>query len=275
MNLLPEPVNQATISSYLKAFFGFPEQLTGVETMLLVSVGMPRAGSGWHYNLIHDLLLAGGHQDARLIRQRYRLQRFLTEVNCNIGSLTARRLLPVLAPSLLGNTYAIKAHAGPTPTWSALNRLGLARTTYIYRDPRDAMLSAYEHGQRARRSGHQNAFAKLESFEDALAFMQQYLDIWQAWMDQPQVLSCRYEDLLTDYDRQARQLLEFLQLPAQSQAVQQVVQRYRPEQSRQAEQRGLHFRQGKIGRFERNFSTEQQQAANLAFAPFLEKMGYQ
>ena len=26
---------------------------------LIVSVGMPRAGSGWHYNLIHDLVVAG------------------------------------------------------------------------------------------------------------------------------------------------------------------------------------------------------------------------
>lgn len=243
--------------------------------MLVLSVGMPRAGSGWHYNLIHDLLLAAGHEDARHIRQRYHLQRFLTEVNCNIGSLSARRLLPVLGPALLGNTFAIKAHAGPTPAWSTVQRLGLIRTTYIYRDPRDAMLSAYEHGQRARSTGHQNAFAALENFADAMVFMQQYLEIWQAWIEQPQVLCCRYEDLLTDYDQQARQLVAFLRLPSQSEAVQQVIQRYRPEQSRQAEQRGLHFRQGKIGRFEKHFSLEQQQAANRAFAPYLEKMGYQ
>lgn len=243
--------------------------------MLVISVGMPRAGSGWHYNLIHDLLLAAGHQDARQVRQRYHLQRFLTEVNCNIGTLSARRLLPVFAPSLLGNTFAIKAHAGPTGAFSLLNRLGLVRATYIYRDPRDAMLSAYEHGQRARSSGHQNAFAELESFEDALAFMQQYLDIWEAWLQQSGVLCCRYEELLTDYDRQAVALLAFLRLPQHASEVQAVVERYRPEQSQQAEQRGLHFRQGKIGRFRQKFSVEQQQAANLTFAPFLEKMGYQ
>jgi hypothetical protein len=51
---------------------------------------MPRAGSGWHYNLIHDLVVAGGGQDARQIRQRFHLERFLTEVNCNMDTqLTA------------------------------------------------------------------------------------------------------------------------------------------------------------------------------------------
>jgi hypothetical protein len=32
--------------------------------MLVLSAGMPRAGSGWFYNLTHDLLLANGAQDA-------------------------------------------------------------------------------------------------------------------------------------------------------------------------------------------------------------------
>lgn len=242
--------------------------------MILLCVGMPRAGSGWHYNLIHDLEVAAGHQDARVIRRRYHLERFLTEVNCNIGALTAKRLLPVLLPSLLGNTFAIKAHASPTPTAVRLMRLNLMRTTYIYRDPRDAMLSAYEHGERSRASGHQNAFAQLETFDDALAFMQQYLDVWDAWINQPGVLCCRYEDLLQDYDRQMQQLVEFLPVPGENPQVQAVLEKYRPEQARDTDQRGLHYRQGKIGRFRDKFSPEQQEVINRAFEPFLTSMGY-
>ncbi len=32
--------------------------------MIVLSVGMPRAGSGWHYNLIHDLMKTAGAADA-------------------------------------------------------------------------------------------------------------------------------------------------------------------------------------------------------------------
>jgi hypothetical protein len=39
--------------------------------MIVLSVGMPRAGSGWHYNLIHDLMKTTGCADAREIREKY------------------------------------------------------------------------------------------------------------------------------------------------------------------------------------------------------------
>ena len=126
--------------------------------MIILSVGMPRAGSGWHYNLVHDLMKTTGCADARDIREKYGLQNILTEVNCNIGVLSARRLGMVAIPALMGNTFAIKAHAGPSSTSRLLQSLGLLRITYIYRDPRDAMLSAFDYGQRVLQRGRPNAF---------------------------------------------------------------------------------------------------------------------
>ena len=67
--------------------------------MIVLSVGMPRAGSGWHYNLVHDLMKTTGCADARQIREKYHLQGILTEVNCNIGVLSARRLAMVTVPA--------------------------------------------------------------------------------------------------------------------------------------------------------------------------------
>ena len=134
--------------------------------MIILSVGMPRAGSGWHYNLIHDLMKTTGATDARVIREKYRLQDILTEVNYNIGVLSARRLGMVTLPALLGNTFVIKAHAGPTSTSRLLQRLGLLRISYIYRDPRDAMLSAFEYGQRGLKRGRPNAFSYLTDFQE-------------------------------------------------------------------------------------------------------------
>src|SRR5690606_24006518 len=99
------------------------------------------------------------------IREKYRLQKILTEVNCNIGVLSPRRLAMVTLPALMGNTFVIKAHAGPTSTSRLLTNLGLLRITYIYRDPRDAMLSAFDYGQRAHAKGRPNAFSHLSDFE--------------------------------------------------------------------------------------------------------------
>jgi hypothetical protein len=241
--------------------------------MIILSVGMPRAGSGWYYNLTNDLMLANGAQDARQIRQRYRLQGILTEVNCNIGALTPRRITTVMLPSILGNTFVIKAHAALTPYARFMIQRGLIRPSYIYRDPRDAMLSVMENGQRALQRGHPNAFSPFAEFEAALHFMVEYLHIWDSWMDCQQVLLVRYEDLLLNYDVEVEHLLKFLDLDSNHPQIQTVVEKYRPEKA-QPVQKGIHFSHGKIDRFRQKMSAEQQEMMTDQLGAYLTRMGY-
>lgn len=241
--------------------------------MIVLSVGMPRAGSGWHYNLIHDLMKTTGCADARDIRAQYRLQGILTEVNCNIGVLSLRRLTMVTVPSLLGKTFVIKAHAGPT-TWSRLlSTMGLLRITYIYRDPRDAMLSAYDYGQCAIAKGRPNAFSHLGDFEKSVDFIEEYIHIWEKWQAEKCVLIARYEDLLQAYDTESARLAKFLKLDGSRPEVQEVIEAYR---SGKAEgQQGLHFFKGKIGRFRESYSAEEKAVLGERFGSHLQKMGYE
>lgn len=241
--------------------------------MIVLSVGMPRAGSGWHYNLIHDLMKTTGCPDARDIREKYRLQKILTEVNCNIGVLSARRLGMVALPALTGDTFVIKAHAGPTSTSRFFQRVGLLRVTYIYRDPRDAMLSAFEYGQRALQKGRPNAFSYLTDFDKSLAFIMDYVRIWQKWTKEKNVLIARYEDLLTNYDAEVARLVEFLNLRADQPEVRQVTDAFRPERGEGRE--GLHFHKGKMGRFREVYSVEQQAVLKEKMGAYLTRMGYE
>ena len=240
--------------------------------MIVLSVGMPRAGSGWHYNLVHDLMKTTGCADARTIRERYRLERILTEVNCNIGILSARRLSLVALPALVGNTFVIKAHSGPTSASRLMQRLGLLRITYIYRDPRDAMLSAYDYGQRALKKGRPNAFSHLTDFRKSLDFIMDYVRIWEKWMKERNVLVARYEDLLTNYDHEVTRLMGFLKLNANKPEVQHVIDSYRPGAAEG--QQGLHFYKGKIGRFREAYSADEQILLKEKLGLYLKQMGY-
>ena len=241
--------------------------------MIVLSIGMPRAGSGWHYNLVHDLMKTTGCAEAREIRERYRLQHILTEVNCNIGVLSARRLALVSLPALMGNTFVIKAHVGPTSASRLLQRLGLLRITYIYRDPRDAMLSAYDYGQRALKKGRPNAFSHLTDFQKSVDFIMDYVRIWEKWMQEKNVLIARYENLLTNYDSELARLVEFLQLNGSKSEVQDAIDGYRPGAAEG--QQGLHFYKGKIGRFREAYTAEEQAILNKKLRPYLEQMGYE
>ncbi|MBI5824733.1 MAG: sulfotransferase domain-containing protein [Chloroflexi bacterium] len=240
--------------------------------MIVLSVGMPRAGSGWHYNLIHDLMKTTGCADAHDIREKYRLQNIFTEVNCNIGVLSARRLGMAALPALFGNTFVIKAHAAPTRASRLLSALGLLRITYIYRDPRDAMLSAYDFGQRALTKGRPNAFSHLSDFEKSVDFMMEYVHIWERWMSEKNVLVARYEDLLINYDEESVRLVNYLKLDGNRFEVQKVIEQYRPGVSNG--QQGLHFYKGKIGRFRSSYNDGQQQVLKEKLASFLPRMKY-
>jgi hypothetical protein len=240
--------------------------------MIVLCVGMPRAGSGWHYNLIHDLMQTTGCADARDIRRRFHLESILTEVNCNIGVLSARRLVMVSVPGLLGNTFVIKAHSGPTAASRLLGNAGLLRIAYIYRDPRDAMLSAFNYGQRALSKGRPNAFSHLTDFDRSLAFITDYVRIWEAWMREKNVLISRYEDLLTNYEAESVRLAKYLGLDENRPEVRTVIESYRPGNAEG--QQGTHFFKGQIGRFRESYSPEQQQTLTARLGPYLSRMGY-
>lgn len=242
--------------------------------MIILSAGMPRAGSGWYYNLTNDLALAAGWQDARQIRQRYHLQSILTEVNCNIGALTLRRLALVMIPSFMGNTFVIKAHAAPSQFALSLIRQGALKVAYIYRDPRDAMLSAYENGQKALAAGRPNAFSKLTDFDASLKFIREYVTISQQWMKVSQVLHTRYESLLDSYTAESARLVKFLELDESLPQIQEVVEKYRPALAAQTEQKGLHFSKGRTGRFRHMYTAEQQAILAEQLGEYLVEMGY-
>ena len=241
--------------------------------MIVLSVGMPRAGSGWHYNLVHDLMKTSRAVNARDIREKYRLQNILTEVNCNIGVLSTRRLAMVTVPALMGNTFVIKAHAGPTAASRLLQSLSLLRITYIYRDPRDAMLSAFDYGQRALQKGHPNAFSHLTDFPKSLDFIMDYIRIWGQWTNEKNVLIARYEDLLRDYDNETTRLTKFLPVDGSGPEVRKVIDAYRPGSAEG--QQGLHFYRGKIGRFREKYSAEEQAILTEKIGPYLPRMAYE
>ncbi len=241
--------------------------------MIILSVGMPRAGSGWHYNLIQDLVIASGGKNARDIRKEFHLESILTEVNCNISALTLRRLFSVLPASLAGNTFVLKAHSGATTVSDLFINMGWMKVVYIYRDPRDAMLSAMDFGKRTLDKGHPNAFSHLTDVDMSLDFILKYCVIWESWINRKSVLSARYEDLLNDYDNETTKLTDFIHLDKRNKLINDVIEKYRPGQAREGKD-GLHFFKGQIGRFRERFSLEEQKRISDKLGKYLPRMGY-
>ena len=75
--------------------------------MVIINIGMPRSGTLWRYKLVRDLVIASGGKDGVQIRKKYFLNPFLSGLNADINTLSIKRLLPAMIPSVLGESYVL------------------------------------------------------------------------------------------------------------------------------------------------------------------------
>jgi len=236
---------------------------------MILSVGMPRAGSGWFYNLTQDLVVAAGGIDAKKIRKKYQLKRLLTEVNCNLGTLTFYRLIPVILPLIAEPSFVIKLHAERRPLADIFIGLGLIKPTFIYRDPRDALLSAFEYGQRMTAKNLENDFTHLTSIDKAIEFMDFYVKVAKGWLSSSHTLTVKYEDFKSDYDHEVSRLSDHLGIDLTTPKMKEVIESYRPEGK--SNKQGLHFVKGVVGRHKTLLSESQLDLCDELFGDFIKE----
>ena len=242
---------------------------------LVLSVGMPRAGTGWFHNITQTLVISAGGINAGEVRSKYHLNRLLTEVNCNIGTISAYRILPVLFPLLIEPNYVIKLHAGRKSFADGLISMGLIKPTFIYRDPRDAALSIYEYGQEAiTNPTASTVFAGIRTVEEAIDFITPYVAIARGWIQSPQTFSVKYETLLSEFDLVVPRLVDFLDINLKADRSLTLVDHLKPG-IKPSRRKFTHFVKGKIGRYQEHFSSEQIDLCNKRFGKFLSEQGYQ
>ena len=113
----------------------------------------------------------------------------------------------------------------------------------------------------------------MNTIEDAVEFMQDYVEISKMWLQCKEALHTRYENLLLDYETEVNRIVQFLNLDHDTELINQIIDMYNP-QGVKTEQRGMHLVKGKIGRYKVSLTPEQQALCLRVFQPYLEQMGY-
>ena len=245
---------------------------SGTAGTLVLSASMESAGSGWLFNLTNELFKRVGCSDVRQVREEYGLHDVLQWDNCNLGYLdeaTWDRLQPALAD---GHTFVVKSHRKPTALASRLCTEGLVKATYIHRDPRDVVVSAYRRGQVRRANGHKDSFARLRSIDVAIGWMRfKQIPVYDAWRSQANTMIIRYEDLSDDGVGELRLLAQHLGVAPTDDDLQSLVSDYTGESARQ--RTGTHFIRG--GRRRDEMTSGQLRRCNRLCGSAIKRMGYE
>jgi hypothetical protein len=104
------------------------------------------------------------------------------------------------------------------------------RAIFSYRDPRDAVLSALDHGARSRAAGDW-PYAGCVDLAATLPVVREWCEAAVTWLDAPGVLRFRYEDLIEKTIEQVQRLAEFLGVSDPRSAAEAAVQEERSQRA--------------------------------------------
>ena len=243
--------------------------------MLVISVGLPKSGSALYFNLTNDLLVAAGKQDVRQIKKKFSLEPILKYHNCNVGDLSWNKIKRLLVIHFLGNSFVVKTHSGPTRLLRVLIYMDIVKVTCIYRDPRDVLLSAMDHGKRILNSGENHSFASCSTVDNTIPQVTSWLEkSLTKWMTLKKVLLVKYEDLMAYPIQELDRLADFLRIDISNIILEKIFLKYNEENLDEKNKDYLHFNKGLTGRFAYILTQAEIATCNQHFAKYLELLGY-
>jgi hypothetical protein len=241
--------------------------------MFIVSIGMKKSGSAYLYNIVNDLLLETGHVDARKIKDKHKLHGLMKWHNNNVGDLSFLTVARLYRINRIEGTFVVKTHEPPGITARLLNKAGNLKIIYSYRDPRDALLSATDHGRRIIADGEYHTFAKIVDFDVALKTVNSWIDIWEKCAKISNVLLLKYDDLMTNPLGCVTNILNYLELSLDDDQIQEILWKY-SKNNPGGERKRLHFNKAEIYRYKEEMPLEQKNKCLDYFGKRLLDMGY-
>lgn len=244
-----------------------------IKHMIIISAGMQKSGSAYIYNLINDILISSGKPDAREVKEKNGLNDVMKWHNNNVGHLGKKLLTKLILLSLKEGTFTVKTHSGPTGFQKILHRIGLIKTIYIYRDPRDVLLSAQDHGKKIIAAGDNHTFAQMIDFDDAFNNVKVWTNIFNSYKKANNVLLIRYEDLMGAPIKEMQKICSYLNVNLSEKKIKEILAKY-DRGNPNANMTGLHFNKGITNRYKTELTQPQMDRFITDLGSVIEKMGY-
>jgi hypothetical protein len=248
--------------------------------MIVISAGMVKSGSLWYYRLIDELLVASKKKTDLLAPTHEPIEAFHQGDKIKSG-LTFSELNRLSKSARLGFSYPVKTHSAPTlslPLFGSLTR-GI-KISYIYRDPRDVVLSVLDHAKKAREQDIRINLRDITSFSQAVDFVEVELVKWKKWKIYAsffEVHMVKYEHLVDDTMSELKRLAAFLRLNAPEEKLKHIIKKHSRQSNKEIEKitNRTHLNKGIAKRYLEEMDQGLLNHCERRFMPYLEDMGYQ
>lgn len=224
--------------------------------------GQQKSASSFCFQLVCDVLQAAGFEQHK--RRAAVLSQVAGAMITGLRSTHAsnvKRLVEMIGPD--PEPLAIKTHGNLTPRVARMLDEGKAIGFATFRDPGDAALSLYEHGERNRLEDAEadRGFAQKQSLSEAIDHMAKTLPRISAWASHRAVQPISFDTLSDTPELAVRLIATCLGVNVSERAI---VEPYIKGQRRIG-----NFNVGEKGRFRTLASEEERQLASRLFGDFV------
>lgn len=236
--------------------------------MIIISAGFMKSAS----TLVHDYQIEMLDLSSRRSGQKI-LEKFSSgRGTAYRGKLDFKTFLILIVVNFVFGDVVLKTHSGPTFYVSLLIKLGLAKVTYTYRDPRDVALSMVDHGKRTREKEPENihddrGFRNIIKVEDTIPQIKQEIDNWYGWKNFEDALLIKYEDLMNAKVDTLKMIAIYLNYNLSDSDFKILIDKYASVKSR-------NFNKGMVERYKLEMTPSDLQIYNQALHQELKDMQY-
>ncbi|MES0491817.1 MAG: sulfotransferase domain-containing protein [Leptospirales bacterium] len=246
--------------------------------MFILCAGMEKSGSRYFYEVLKEIIILKGGMDGQEVAKKYRLGKITDGGRKYLKVMNYKTLIKLCIISLFEGDFVLKTHKEPTRAISFFNRLGLIKIYYTFRDPRDALLSAIDHGKRIIENKKENeqshVFVKMYKNQDQAAmYTKPWTKTWKKYNDEPHVIMVKYEEIIQDTDKLITLFERTLRYKLDEKTKKSLIMKYSLNKV-QSDFLKFHYNKGISYRYKTEMSSKVRKQCLIEFGDELEQMGY-
>jgi len=237
--------------------------------MIYLSASLPKSASTLLYAYTEEMLHASGRRNGQAALRRLIQEGRLQGVDTFLEHVRFKEVLYLLWLNLWNGDVLIKTHAAPGFWVRQLVRLGLMRASYIYRDPRDVLLSGMDHARRTAETPMAR-FQHYDSLENGLLHLKWILRRTNWWLDFGKAHFMTYEGLLTQPQTELVKLSRYFGWSLTEAQIEAIIQQEAKARSYGKRQ----FNTGKLSRYAKEMSPAQQARCREVLGADIKRLGF-
>lgn len=239
--------------------------------MIILSAGLQKSGSGLIFNILNDIFFSLGKSNIRDLKKELECV-IVDNYNCLLLDFQPFKIDKFVELHNKGLTFVVKTHAFPNNYLKELiDNNGIFKIIYIYRDPRDVILSAIDHCKK----NINLAFSKCTSVQTTVPILDIWLKSYYEWekMSKNCVFFIKYEKLICDFEESIAKILDFFNIPLDYVLINTLKNKYLQDNPKNL--KGLHYNVGKTERFRQEMTKEEILFCNQYLKKHLTHMNYE